>query len=663
MNHAMKLLKYKLGSKAEFQDDPAFLEAETRFNAHMDESFAINDALIRYMDAIQMMGDAHGILGSRLASYYRSSSPSNPAPIAAVLEKGMVDVDQNIKSKENEANMILQQWAQYCGLLKSIKDRIADRKQAFENFEYYKMKVRDLRERQHVEPATMSRNEAKLSAAESIYEGTNSEMMEAFNCLTMNSASSMNPHLRALASYVEATFSKTSDLAVLLINAAKSPEEFGIADCNAVYKPIMEKYGSQPLGNGQQRRTSTRSLLNSNEGALPEDRLGKRGSGSWGRGSGASASTSPAVSPRPQDIIVPPEIIEPSVDLLTQQQNQLSSPGLQQQAQPTYLPSDLFASPVATTTSATTMNPINNNIVNTAPSNPNIETPLPGPVPSVSQSAALNPPAIATDVIRAHDSNAPAQLNPSISSGSLQAFDYSAKQPDPVVSSEDSKSRAQPWVPTDELVGKSSPWGIKKTATASSSEPIMSSNMVDDASTRSEWGSNESTAQRSLPSESPIPQQIQSTDDTSASSGLSPLQVPLVSAKTGSVAKQSSNVSSGIPPMVSQSNSNSQLSGRQTAASVTPSQSWSNTTSTPVASTQIEPQTSAQRSTEKVLHPGMTVKALFDYVPSPETATSDEMPFKKDDVMRIMDEVEDGWWRAELGGTVGIVPFNYVRPV
>ena len=53
------------------------------------------------------------------------------------------------------------------------------------------------------------------------------------------------------------------------------------------------------------------------------------------------------------------------------------------------------------------------------------------------------------------------------------------------------------------------------------------------------------------------------------------------------------------------------------------------------------------------------VRALHDLV----GRGSDELSFRKGDVIRVMEQVYRDWWRGSLRGKIGIFPLNYVTPV
>lgn len=50
------------------------------------------------------------------------------------------------------------------------------------------------------------------------------------------------------------------------------------------------------------------------------------------------------------------------------------------------------------------------------------------------------------------------------------------------------------------------------------------------------------------------------------------------------------------------------------------------------------------------------MKALFSYSPEQD----DELRLEVGDILDYITEVEEGWWRGELRGKVGIFPSNFV---
>ncbi|GJN90427.1 hypothetical protein Rhopal_003438-T1 [Rhodotorula paludigena] len=55
--------------------------------------------------------------------------------------------------------------------------------------------------------------------------------------------------------------------------------------------------------------------------------------------------------------------------------------------------------------------------------------------------------------------------------------------------------------------------------------------------------------------------------------------------------------------------------------------------------------------------PAGRVRGLYDFVGE----TSDELPFRRGDVIRVLERVSEEWWKGELKGRVGIFPTNYVE--
>jgi hypothetical protein len=57
-----------------------------------------------------------------------------------------------------------------------------------------------------------------------------------------------------------------------------------------------------------------------------------------------------------------------------------------------------------------------------------------------------------------------------------------------------------------------------------------------------------------------------------------------------------------------------------------------------------------------LLGSGRRCKVLFSYSP----ANEDELKLEVDDVIDVLSEVEEGWWRGRLGDTVSVTYINVV---
>eukprot|EP00300_Choanocystis_sp_HF-7_P024389 c2582_g1_i1.p1 GENE.c2582_g1_i1~~c2582_g1_i1.p1 ORF type:complete len:421 (+),score=129.33 c2582_g1_i1:30-1265(+) len=62
---------------------------------------------------------------------------------------------------------------------------------------------------------------------------------------------------------------------------------------------------------------------------------------------------------------------------------------------------------------------------------------------------------------------------------------------------------------------------------------------------------------------------------------------------------------------------------------------------------------------QPVLTGGKRVRALYEF----ESTNEDELSFREGDVMVVLEECEEGWWRASLNGKEGMIPFNYVEVI
>ena len=65
-------------------------------------------------------------------------------------------------------------------------------------------------------------------------------------------------------------------------------------------------------------------------------------------------------------------------------------------------------------------------------------------------------------------------------------------------------------------------------------------------------------------------------------------------------------------------------------------------------------------SLDAILYAIERVVALFAYT----AQHSDELSFKKDDIITILERGADpDWWKGELDGRSGLFPANYIRPL
>ena len=53
------------------------------------------------------------------------------------------------------------------------------------------------------------------------------------------------------------------------------------------------------------------------------------------------------------------------------------------------------------------------------------------------------------------------------------------------------------------------------------------------------------------------------------------------------------------------------------------------------------------------------VITMYPYVANHD----DELTFKKDEVINVLNKDDPDWWRGELNGVVGVFPSNYVKPI
>ena len=53
------------------------------------------------------------------------------------------------------------------------------------------------------------------------------------------------------------------------------------------------------------------------------------------------------------------------------------------------------------------------------------------------------------------------------------------------------------------------------------------------------------------------------------------------------------------------------------------------------------------------------MRALFDFVPQED----EELGFKKDDIIEVIAQEEENWWRGSCNGRTGLFPHTYCQPI
>lgn len=52
-------------------------------------------------------------------------------------------------------------------------------------------------------------------------------------------------------------------------------------------------------------------------------------------------------------------------------------------------------------------------------------------------------------------------------------------------------------------------------------------------------------------------------------------------------------------------------------------------------------------------------KVTFDY----DAENDDELTLKEGDIVKVLNQEEEGWWKGELNGKIGVFPANFVELV
>jgi hypothetical protein len=244
--HAAKLFKHKISAKGEIDTDDAYKTAENRFLAHYQQSFALLDSLEEFAEVTKKLSIITGDFGNRMSAYYHLVSPERPPRVADFIGTAGSAAGSKLGAiAEVDWEKNVRVWSEYCGFLRSLNAKIGERKVALENYDYYRNKVRELKEKPR-DDGQLARNEGKLFATRDTYESVNTELVEVFNSLTDNAAISFNPRFAALARLNDQTLGALTNFNADLQNVVQSAASYGVADVDVIYKPLQDKYGILP---------------------------------------------------------------------------------------------------------------------------------------------------------------------------------------------------------------------------------------------------------------------------------------------------------------------------------------------------------------------------------------------------------------------------------
>eukprot|EP00301_Raphidiophrys_heterophryoidea_P012981 c20311_g1_i1.p1 GENE.c20311_g1_i1~~c20311_g1_i1.p1 ORF type:complete len:387 (+),score=127.59 c20311_g1_i1:62-1162(+) len=249
MNHTLKILVHKMVTKKEeVTHDEQYERSEQRFIQHFNASLQLLSSLDAYVIALNKMGMMSKDFGDVLSSYYQTGDVTQPRGIEAfnTAVSAVEKTTRSLTSKELR-DQVLVEWSEYCGFLQTLFNKVAERKQLLQDFDYYKKKVRDLKEKPSRDETSLPRNESKLHTAETAYDTINQELIDVFNSVSIDAHSAFNNLLQKVLASTATIHSENGRVTANLHDIVASPESFGVDLKDPKYKPLKVHYGISPV--------------------------------------------------------------------------------------------------------------------------------------------------------------------------------------------------------------------------------------------------------------------------------------------------------------------------------------------------------------------------------------------------------------------------------
>lgn len=272
MKHTFTAIKQKIAHKKdEFLHDDSYEGCQERFLVHFEAAKKFQTQLSDYVRSVTVLATACGTFGTEIAAYYTSVS-QGPTKVGTLAQKVLSEMETTTSSNLNEdfTSKIMNEWNEYVGLLNTLNKKIPERKQCLTNFDYYKIKVRDLQAAQDAKQTAgkevpekdkeaLTRNQEKLSAAERAYNEINAELLKVFQLVCDDSANALNQLMLEVVETLNQIFGGLASSVGKLSAITQNPGEYECGRKEPAYYRLKETYGAtQPetVGGGMFRIAS-----------------------------------------------------------------------------------------------------------------------------------------------------------------------------------------------------------------------------------------------------------------------------------------------------------------------------------------------------------------------------------------------------------------------
>eukprot|EP00276_Gloeochaete_wittrockiana_P005906 CAMPEP_0184667430 /NCGR_PEP_ID=MMETSP0308-20130426/67251_1 /TAXON_ID=38269 /ORGANISM="Gloeochaete witrockiana, Strain SAG 46.84" /LENGTH=549 /DNA_ID=CAMNT_0027112629 /DNA_START=154 /DNA_END=1803 /DNA_ORIENTATION=- len=176
--------------------DRVYLEKEEHFLTHYKACKKLHRSLLQTLDASRALSQAVGITSEALTGYY-DQAPNKPKDAVGKVAKATDNTEKSrIEYEDAMRKKVIEPMTLYLQALKLLKDYRKDRELAVSELDYYKSKMKSLREKPPGDVTVIPRNESKMHQAEDLYKKMNEELIKAWTQVNEEKYIFFNPMLQ-----------------------------------------------------------------------------------------------------------------------------------------------------------------------------------------------------------------------------------------------------------------------------------------------------------------------------------------------------------------------------------------------------------------------------------------------------------------------------------
>eukprot|EP00299_Pterocystis_sp_00344_P014783 c7341_g1_i1.p1 GENE.c7341_g1_i1~~c7341_g1_i1.p1 ORF type:complete len:375 (+),score=101.00 c7341_g1_i1:52-1176(+) len=246
VGHKLKMARHKLMvmvNKESVLGDESYDQIEEKFKKHVHNAKRLNEEMKAYLVAMRKVGTASESFGDVMGTYFRTAESKTPAKAGDVFQNALNRIGLRVaQTLDTQLDKVQQDWEKYCTFLDNLESKIIERKQHLDQFDYYKKKVQQLKEKPPKDPSKLPSNELKLENAQSNFAAINDELKTVFTVVCSDAVNALSPQMHILAPTLADMFGNMSVAANELKLLTDESANYGVPLAEPKYIGLLDKY-------------------------------------------------------------------------------------------------------------------------------------------------------------------------------------------------------------------------------------------------------------------------------------------------------------------------------------------------------------------------------------------------------------------------------------